>query len=156
MNVRQRHPRITDEAHLAYVRTLPCRICGKPGSDPAHIRSPALAYGKEHTGMGEKPDDFWVLPLCRHHHMEQHARGDELAWWASYGIDPHAEAVALCASRPAKPKRERRKREKPTPPRKPPDQRRKVSKGKPLESRSSFAPKGSRKFPHPREMTRRD
>jgi CRISPR/Cas system endoribonuclease Cas6 (RAMP superfamily) len=60
--------------------------------------------------MAEKPDDKWCLPLCRFHHTEQHNRGNELAWWASYGIDPFATAVALYASWPgaSRPKRERR------------------------------------------------
>ena len=148
MNVRQRHPRIEDPAHLAYVRTLPCRICGRPGSDPAHIRSAALDHGKEHTGMGEKPDDCWVLPLCRHHHTEQHA-ANEMDWWASYGIDPHTEAVALYASRPGadKPKRDRPRRAPKAKTRKPPNERRSVPAGRPLESRSNWPEKGSRKLP---------
>lgn len=37
--------------------------------------------------------------------------------------------------------------DKPTRPRKPPEQRRPIPAGKPLESRSTFAPKGSRPFP---------
>ena len=54
----QRQPRIEDAAHLAFVRTLPCLVCGRPGpNDPAHIRAAAPTYGKRRTGMGEKPDD---------------------------------------------------------------------------------------------------
>jgi hypothetical protein len=107
----QRQPRIEEPAYLAFVRKLPCLICQRPGSDPAHLRTAARQYGKRQTGMGEKPDDKWVLPLCRHHHDEQHSR-NELAWWTSYGIpDPFAVAMALYASWPGanREKRERRK-----------------------------------------------
>lgn len=102
MTLRQREPRIEDPAWLALVRQMPCRVCGYPRSDPAHLRSAAPQYDKRQCGMGEKPDDWWVLPLCRTHHDEQHHRGDEMAWWASKGVlDPHASAKALYATRPA-------------------------------------------------------
>ena len=149
MNVRQRQPRERDEAFLAYVRTLPCTICGAFGCDPAHIRSAAPQYGKRHTGMAEKPDDKWCVPLCRHHHDEQHARGDELAWWASYGIDPFVIAIELYAARPGadKPKRERRKQPAKRRERKPKSERRKVGKGPPLKSANRLPKKGEgRKF----------
>jgi hypothetical protein len=151
--LRQRQPHIEDPAHLAYVRTLPCTICAMPGSDPAHIRTGSRKHGKRDTGMGEKPDDCWVLPLCRHHHMEQHSRGDELAWWASYGIpDPFVAAIDLYASRSHKktPKQERRQERK-TKPRNPAGERRTIPAGKPLESRSNWPAKGTRKV-----LTRKD
>lgn len=148
MTLRQRQPRIEDPAWLAIVRDMPCLVCGYPRSDPAHLRTAARQYGKRECGMQEKPDDRWVLPLCRTHHDEQHHRGDELAWWVSQGIpDPHALAVALYATRPAdlrplpapakaKPVRARRS----------PEHRRPVSPSRKMESRSSFPPRGSRKF----------
>ena len=140
MSLAQRQPRIEDPAYLAFVRTLPCLICRRPGpNDPAHLRSAARQYGKRLTGMGEKPDDKWVLPLCRHHHNEQHRR-NELQWWASYGIaDPFALADTLYASRPGAsvPRRERRRIAK-TKLRKPKEQRRAVGKSRPMESRSEW------------------
>lgn len=149
MTLTQRQPRIEDAAHLAYIRTLPCLVCHRPGpNDPAHIRSAAPQYGKRHTGFGEKPDDKWTLPLCRHHHDEQHARGDELAWWASKGIaDPFAVAIALYASRADMPPRKARRKIVKTIVRKPVGQRRKIAKGPKMESRSRLPSKGeSRKF----------
>jgi hypothetical protein len=142
MSLEQRQPRMEDAVYLAYVRGLPCLICGYPRSDPAHLRSAARQYGKRQCGMGEKPDDRWVLPLCRHHHDEQH-RHNELQWWASYGIpDPHALAIALYAARPnaSRPKVERPRKSPTVHVRKPPEQRRKVGKGRPMESRSTFQP----------------
>lgn len=148
--LRQRQPRQEDPAYLAYVRTLPCLICLRPGpSDAAHIRTAAPQYGKRYTGKGEKPDDKWVLPLCRAHHEAQH-RESELGWWAGMGVaDPFAIAVALYESRPNRhPYRPRKGLETIT--RKSRDKRRKVPGGRPLESRSNWPPKGSRKFPHRR------
>lgn len=109
MTLRQRQPREENPAYLAWVRTLPCLICARPGSDPAHIRAAAPQYAKRYTGKGEKPSDKWAVPLCRDHHREQHAT-NELAFWLRYGIDPFATAVALYASWPgaSRPKRERR------------------------------------------------
>lgn len=126
--VRQRRPRQEDPAHLAYVRTLPCTICGALGCDPAHIRSPAPQHGKDQTGGGRKPDDCWVLPLCRRHHDEQHSR-NELAWWASYGIDPFPLAISLYASRPraSEPPRERKRREPKVKPRRPKSERKRMT-----------------------------
>lgn len=132
MTLLQRQPRQEDAAYLAYVRGLPCLICRRPGSDPAHLRSAARQYGKRQCGMAEKPDDCWVLPLCRTHHDEQH-RNNEMQWWARQGIpDPHAVAIALYASRPNKrPRAERPRKGKPIV-RKPPEQRAKVGKSRPL------------------------
>lgn len=109
MTLRQRQPREEDPAYLAHVRTLPCLICRRPGpSDPAHLRTGARQYGKPPTGMGEKPSDCWVLPLCRTHHDDQH-RNNELAWWARHGVpDPFVIAVALYAARPVPTRRQSR------------------------------------------------
>lgn len=144
MTLRQRQPRIEDAAWLAVVRKMPCLICQRPGSDPAHLRSAAPQYGKRQTGMAEKPDDCWVLPLCRAHHDEQH-RTNELRWWISKGIpDPFAVAMALYAARPVTARRTRAeprlRRSK---------LRKTASRAIPtreLESRSTFPPKGTRKI----------
>lgn len=160
--LRQKQPRVEHPAYLAYVRTLPCIVSRRPPpSDAAHLRSPALAYGKDKTGMQEKPHDWWTLPLNHELHMQQHDRGDELAWWAEQGIpDPFALAVALYASRPAMaPPREPKPR--PTPKRKPPSQRGKVgqsrkmvSAGKPIPQRVNPWPSG-RKLPSRRQEQER-
>jgi hypothetical protein len=132
----QRQPRIEDAAWLARVRLMPCLICGRPGSDPAHLRSAAPQYGKRITGMGEKSSDCWVLPLCRTHHEAQHREGDELRWWARHGIaDPFAVAMALYGNRTV---RTRPRREPKVRVRKPREQRAKVPKGRPLQSRSNW------------------
>lgn len=89
MNPRQ--PRLHDPGFLAWLRQQDC-ICGcnqPPPCDAAHLRSGSLKYNKSPTGMGQKPDDKWALPLKHNHHMQQHSYGDELGWWLSKGIgDP--------------------------------------------------------------------
>jgi hypothetical protein len=133
MTLRQRQPREEDSAWLAIVRKMPCMVCRRPGpSDPAHLRSAARQYGKPHTGMGEKPDDRWVLPLCRTHHDEQH-RGNELSFWRRHGFhDPFAEAVALYAARPNKTPPRERKRILKVKPRKPKSERAAIPSGRPM------------------------
>jgi hypothetical protein len=91
---KQRRPRERNEQHLAFIRKLPCVICGVFGCDPAHIRSANALFGKRETGGAEKPADKWTLPLCRTHHDEQHA-GEELKFWAKHRLDPFGLALAL-------------------------------------------------------------
>jgi hypothetical protein len=90
-----KRPRVKDDAHLKWIRTLRCCLCGAPGPDPAHIRSANALYGKRETGGSERPSDKWVVPLCRLHHDEQHDAGSEIKWWASKGADPFGLALAL-------------------------------------------------------------
>jgi hypothetical protein len=96
LELRQRQPRITNERHLALIRTLPCLICFRAApSEAAHIRYGDPARGKLKAGVGEKPDDKWTLPLCAEHHRTgpdaQHAMG-ERQWWELHGIDP----ISIC------------------------------------------------------------
>ena len=94
-STKQKRPRVQDHEHLKFIRSLRCCICGNPDPDPAHIRSSNPIYGKRETGGAEKASDKWTVPLCRVHHDEQHAAGNELTWWASKGIDPFGLALAL-------------------------------------------------------------
>jgi hypothetical protein len=97
-STKQKRPRVEDKAHLAFIRSLTCCICGKPGPDPAHIRSASAIYGKRETGKAEKASDRWTVPLCREHHEHQHNAGNELLWWASMYMDPFGLALALHAA----------------------------------------------------------
>jgi hypothetical protein len=68
-------PRLRDPSWLKHVRKQTCWNCGTLGCDAAHIR-----WGQE-GGMGLKPPDDLVVPLCRHCHMDQESHpGPE--WWA--------------------------------------------------------------------------
>lgn len=95
--MRLKRPRQNYEAHLQFVRELPCCICGDNTSvEAAHIRAGNIYYGKRSTGMGEKPSDCWVTPLCGRHHREQHSR-NEVQFWCNEGIDPWVLAMNLWA-----------------------------------------------------------
>jgi hypothetical protein len=92
---KQRRPRAKADAHLHWIRTLPCIITGRrDGVEAAHIRFADPRYGKRATGMQEKPDDCFVLPLHRDLHSQQHAT-NERSWWSGRKIDPVPIAMAL-------------------------------------------------------------
>ena len=93
-----RSPRQIDKLYLETVRRLPCVICGFWDEEypchAAHIRYADDHACKPITGMGQKPDDRWTLPLCPDRfdhkgcHMRQHSYGDERAWWREQRLDP--------------------------------------------------------------------
>jgi hypothetical protein len=53
--------------YLAWVKTLPCCICGAPADDAHHI----IGVG-HYGGMGTKAPDSLTMPVCRGHHGEIH------------------------------------------------------------------------------------
>ena len=86
--LRQRQPRVRDERHLRFIRTLACLATGRAEDvDAAHIRFSDMRFGKRETGKGERPDDKWTVPLSRDQHADQH-RGSERKFWERHGIDP--------------------------------------------------------------------
>lgn len=98
-DLRQRQPRVKDEKHLSFIRQLPCVSCLEPNmTEAAHVRYGDSRYGKRATGMSEKPDDRWTVPLCGHCHRTgsnaQHT-ANERFWWSEQGIDPLSVAMAL-------------------------------------------------------------
>lgn len=96
--MRQRMPRVHDGAHLEFIRQLPCVSCGDDTSTEAsHLRSNNLTYGKRYTGMAEKPDDRWTLPLCSKCHRTQHTMKEE-HFWRNLRIDPFILALSLHAA----------------------------------------------------------
>ena len=84
-------PRRENEAHLKFIRSLPCLITGTQPTvkviEAAHVRYASLLHGKRETGKAEKPHDCWVVPLSQMLHREQHSM-DEREFWAKYQIDP--------------------------------------------------------------------
>ena len=64
-----------DNKYLAFIRGLPCAVCGKPGpSEAAHQR--ILQGG----GIGLKPSDYETIPLCSGCHKLEHAMGSLYLW----------------------------------------------------------------------------
>lgn len=92
--------RARDNAHLAFIRRLPCvasfirtgRL--EYGCQAAHVRM--VRDGKP-GGMGVKPSDKWTVPLSAEAHDEQTNRGGERGFWAALGVDPINLAERLYA-----------------------------------------------------------
>jgi len=92
-----RRPRQHSEKHLAFIRQLPCAICGDPTTtEAAHIRFAVEPLGKRPVGTGEKPDDIWAVPLCGAHHRMQHGTKEQ-NFWQAFNRDPILIALALWA-----------------------------------------------------------
>ena len=73
--------RLRDKAHLKFVASQPCLICGRQPSDPHHLRF------AQPRAIGLKVSDEFTVPLCRGHHRQLHQTGDERAWWESQRVN---------------------------------------------------------------------
>lgn len=69
--------RIRSPKHLAWVRTLECAGCFVAGAGP--IQAAHLRKGTD-GGMGLKPSDCYVVPLCEYCHHVQHKVGEMVFW----------------------------------------------------------------------------
>jgi hypothetical protein len=83
--------RLRDKAHLKFVASQPCLICGRQPSDPHHLRF------AQPRAIGLKVSDEFTVPLCRGHHRQLHQAGNEEAWWAARNITALAIARDLWA-----------------------------------------------------------
>ena len=81
-----------DKAHLKFVASQPCLVCGRSPADAHHLRFAQL------RAMGRKVSDEFTVPLCRTHHRDNHSSGDEVAWWERRAIDPIATSRMLWVS----------------------------------------------------------
>jgi hypothetical protein len=80
--------------HLVWIATLPCIVLGCRGDAvAAHVR---MGTG---GGTALKPPDRWTVPLCHHHHTEQHQIG-HWAFEKKYQIDFRQRAESLAALSP--------------------------------------------------------
>lgn len=99
----QRQPRRHDNAHLAWIRRLPCVATyvetGKLvyGCQAAHLRMSSARHGKADPGMGRKPDDMWVTPLSPEQHRIQGDVKGETWFWGDLGVDPFSLCQRLHA-----------------------------------------------------------
>lgn len=84
--------RLRDKAHLRFVASHPCLICGRSPADAHHLRF------AQPRAMGLKVSDEFTVPLCRAHHQDNHRFGDEQAWWVKQAIDPLSTSRQLWAS----------------------------------------------------------
>ena len=81
--------RLRDKAHLQFVASQPCLVCGRLPSDPHHLRF------AQPRALGMKVSDEFTVPLCRGHHRQLHQAGNELAWWQGLNIEPLSVAKDL-------------------------------------------------------------
>ena len=63
--------RLRDKAHLKFVASQPCLVCGRQPSDPHHLRF------AQPRAIGLKVSDEFTVPLCRGHHRQLHQAGNE-------------------------------------------------------------------------------
>jgi len=79
-----RTPRRRNKAHLKFVASQPCLLCGRCPSDPHHLRF------AQFPALGRKTSDEFTVPLCRTHHRQIHRFGREAEWWQANkpDIDP--------------------------------------------------------------------
>ena len=87
--------RSRDKDHLRFIAIQPCTICGRQPCEAHHIR-----YAQPRA-LGRRVSDEFTVPLCRVHHRELHARGDERAWWskAQDRSDAHSAQFLAAFSR---------------------------------------------------------
>jgi len=83
--------RVRDKAHLKYVASRSCLVCGRQPSEPHHVRF------AQKLALGRKVSDEFTVPLCRLHHRELHRSRNEPLWWKTARIDPIAIARQLWA-----------------------------------------------------------
>jgi hypothetical protein len=81
--------RLRDKAHLKFVASQACVVCGRQPSDPHHLRF------AQPRAIGVKVSDEFTVPLCRGHHRQLHQVGNELNWWSNLKIEPLQIAHAL-------------------------------------------------------------
>jgi hypothetical protein len=81
--------RYRDRAHLEFVSSQPCLLCGRRPSDAHHLRF------AQPRALGRRVSDEFAVPLCRTHHRVLHNRGDEPEWWKSVNLDPVAASRKL-------------------------------------------------------------
>lgn len=82
--------RLRSKKHMAKVRSYGCVICKNPVCDAHHLRS----EGHLASAALKNGDDF-TIPLCRKHHDELHAFGDENLYLSMHGIDAKLILAAI-------------------------------------------------------------
>src|SRR5262245_7773751 len=81
--------RLRDKAHLKFVASQPCLVCGRQPADPHHLRF------AQPRALGMKVSDEFTVPLCRGHHRQLHQAGNEAGWWQNLKIDALGSARDL-------------------------------------------------------------
>jgi hypothetical protein len=87
----ERTMRRREPAHLRFVASQPCLICGRTPSDAHHLKF------AQPRALGRKVSDEFTVPLCRVHHRQLHHSGSEVRWWEAMvgDVDPLKIAKGL-------------------------------------------------------------
>lgn len=100
----KRATRWRSQAHASFVRSHACTNCGSMTAiEFAHVR---LGSG---AGMGQRPDDFNAVSLCKECHTRQHTVGERTFW---KGRDVEAIVNAFCRASPRRAEIEAVRRER--------------------------------------------
>ena len=61
---------IATSDYLDFIRSRPCTLCGRPGTEPHHAirRLPGVSEAR----LAQKGSDFLCIPLCRDCHIKLH------------------------------------------------------------------------------------
>ena len=70
-------PRRRDRAHLRFVASQPCLVCGRRPADPHHLRF------AQPRALGRKVSDEFTVPLMSFPSPSLHRSGVETRWWAA-------------------------------------------------------------------------
>ncbi len=84
--------RLRNKAHLKFVASQPCLVCGRSPADAHHLKF------TQPRAMGLKVSDEFTVPLCRAHHRDLHNSANEIIWWERRSIDPVATSRVLWSS----------------------------------------------------------
>jgi hypothetical protein len=88
----KRASRWRSQAHCNFVRSHACSVCDSTTAiEVAHVR---LGSG---AGIGQKPDDFRTVSLCRECHATQHRVGEATFW---RGLDVEKLIAEFCKASP--------------------------------------------------------
>ena len=74
--------------YLKYIREQRCIITERP-SDSSTIHAHHIRW-KSGAGSGQKPHDYFCLPLYHEEHDLLHNKGEK-SYWTDKNIDPHRE-----------------------------------------------------------------
>lgn len=101
----KRASRWKSQAHCNFVRSRACSVCdATAGIEVAHVR---LGSG---AGLGQKPDDWRTVSLCRDCHRRQHEVG-EATFWRGRDVEALIDAFCRASPRAAQIRQAQRERE---------------------------------------------
>lgn len=90
----KRSTRWRSQAHCNFVRSHACSVCLSTAAiEVAHVR---IGSG---AGMGQKPDDWRTVSLCKGCHQLQHEKGEQ-TFWRAFRLDVEALIDAFCKASP--------------------------------------------------------